>query len=70
MSARAIYEGIAFGHLAIIRLIAGKDALEAIWLICGGSNSPLVGQLFADVTGLPVKIPRHNAVNLRLADHE
>lgn len=62
---RAIYEGIVFGHLANIQLIPGQDKLEAIWLIGGGSNSPVVGQLFADITGLPVKIPRHKEITAR-----
>jgi L-xylulokinase len=61
----AIYEGIAFGHLANIQFIPGQDTLEAIWLIGGGSNSPVLGQLFADVTGLPVKIPRHKEITAR-----
>ena len=61
----AIYEGIAFGHWANIQLLPGKDSLEAIWLIGGGSNSPVVGQLFADVTGLPVRIPRHKEITAR-----
>ena len=62
---RAIYEGIAFGHWANIQFIPGKEQLAAIWLIGGGSNSRMFGQLFADVTGLPVKVPRHKEVTAR-----
>ena len=62
---RAIYEGIAFGHLANMQFIPGREALDTIWLIGGGSNSRLIGQLFADVTGLPVKVPRHKEVTAR-----
>ena len=61
----AIYEGIAFGHWANIQFIPGKEQLATIWLIGGGSNSRVFGQLFADVTGLPVKVPRHKEVTAR-----
>jgi len=62
---RAIYEGIAFGHWANIQFIPGKENLTAIWLIGGGSSSPVVGQLFADVTGLPIKVPKLKEITAR-----
>jgi len=62
---RAVYEGIVMGHCANIRAIPGHGAVDFIWLIGGASKSAVVGQLFADITGFPVKVPAVREVTAR-----
>jgi L-xylulokinase len=61
----AVYEGIVMGHFANIQKISGHENINSMWLIGGGAKSRVFGQLFADITGLPVKIPAVNEVTAR-----
>ena len=62
---RAVYEGIVMGHYYYIQLIPDHEKLEAVWLIGGGSQSKVFGQMFADITGLRVKVPKMKEVTAR-----
>jgi len=62
---RAVYEGIVLGHYANIKLIPGCGNLASMWLIGGGAKSSIFGQIFADVTGLPVKVPNSYEITAR-----
>lgn len=62
---RAVYEGIVMGHYYYIRLLPGYEKFESVWLIGGGSKSKNFGQLFADITGLLVRVPRVKEVTAR-----
>jgi len=61
----AVYEGIVMGHRANLGAIPWQRELEGVWLIGGGAKSRVFGQLFADITGLPVKIPLSTEVTAR-----
>jgi L-xylulokinase len=53
---RAVYEGIAFGHMVHLeKLLASRKTPKAIRLAGGAAKSPLWSQIFADVIGLPVE---------------
>lgn len=62
---RAVYEGIVFGHYMGIQMIPKNKDFESIWLIGGGSKSKIFGQLFADITGLNVKVPKTSEITAR-----
>jgi L-xylulokinase len=62
---RAVYEGIVMGHYANIQIIPGKDDFTSMWLIGGGAKSKIFGQMFADITGLKVKVPKTNEITAR-----
>ncbi len=53
---RAVYEGIAFSHLTHVkRLLANREAPEAIRLAGGAANSEVWVQIFADVLQIPIE---------------
>jgi L-xylulokinase len=56
---RAIYEGIIFGHLNHIEKLreSGEVDLKTIRLTGGGSRSPVLSQLFADVLNTRIEVP-------------
>lgn len=62
---RAVYEGIVMGYHANMKLIPGSANFESMWLIGGGAKSKIFGQIFADVTGLPVKVPKSYEITAR-----
>jgi L-xylulokinase len=62
---RAVYEGIVMGHYANIKLIPGCGNFASMWLIGGGAKSKIFGQIFADVTGLSVKVPNSYEITAR-----
>ena len=53
---RAVFEGITFGHYANIQELELDQMLTEAWVIGGGAKSKVLGQLFADLMGIPVKI--------------
>ena len=56
---RAIYEGIIFGHLNHIEKLneSGEVDLKTIRLTGGGSRSPVLSQMFADVLNTQIEVP-------------
>jgi L-xylulokinase len=56
---RAIYEGIVFGHLNHIKRLreSGEVNIKTIRITGGGSRSPVLSQMFADVLNVPVEVP-------------
>jgi L-xylulokinase len=62
---RAVYEGIVMGYYAYIQAIPGNDKFESMWLIGGGTKSKILGQMFADVTGLTVKMADTSEITAR-----
>lgn len=62
---KAVLEGIVMGHLANMYELPEYGALSSIWLIGGGAKSRVLGQLFADISGKPVKIPVTNEITAR-----
>lgn len=64
---RALLESVAFGNKAIIDGFTTKGfELDEI-IACGGiaEKSPLLMQMFADVAGIPVKVPASSQVPAR-----
>ena len=56
---RAIYEGVVFAHAAHIeRLLALRDAPEAVRMAGGVTKSPVWMQMFADVLQLPIEVSK------------
>ena len=54
---RALFEGVAFAHLAhLARLEASGVAADNITLSGGGAKSPVWPQMIADMLGRPVKV--------------
>ncbi len=55
---RAVFEGIVFEHLYRLQKLqaSGLIATEAV-LSGGAANSPVFGQMFADVCGVNVRVP-------------
>jgi L-xylulokinase len=51
---KAVYEGIVFCHYDNILTVEGHEAIKNLWLTGGGSMSPVIGQLFADIMGYNV----------------
>jgi L-xylulokinase len=56
---RALYEGIAFGHLSHIEKLrqGGAATFDSARLTGGGARSPVLAQLFADVLGIRMEVP-------------
>ena len=59
---RAVVEGAAFNHLTHALALASAFKLERAAISGGGSSSPRLAQLFADVIGLVVDIPEAKEV--------
>ncbi len=55
--ARAIMEGVAFQIKWMMEAFKAKPSQQGLKLAGGASKSPVWGQLVADITGLPVRIP-------------
>lgn len=62
---KAVLEGIVMGHLANMRPLPGYDEIEFIWLIGGGAKSKILGQMFADISGKPVRVAVTNEITAR-----
>jgi L-ribulokinase len=64
---RALVESIAFGNKAIMDNFADGGLETEQIIACGGiaEKSPLMMQLFADVSGYPVKVPASSQVPAR-----
>lgn len=57
----AIFEGIVFAHkVDVDRVLTGDDAapVEVIRLTGGATRSPCWPELFSDILGMPVEVPR------------
>lgn len=55
---RAVYEGVAFGHLSHIeKLRAAGAAFDSVRLSGGGARSRVWVQMFADLLGAPITVP-------------
>lgn len=57
----AIFEGIVFAHkLDIDKVLSGDDAapVDLIRLTGGATRSPYWSELFADILGLPIEVPK------------
>ncbi|MBO4219987.1 MAG: carbohydrate kinase [Clostridia bacterium] len=53
---RAVFEGVAFSHYDhYLRLIGNRQAPSAIRMVGGAARSAVWSQMFADVTGCPVR---------------
>jgi L-xylulokinase len=59
---RAVVEGAAFNHLTHALALASAFKLDRAAISGGGSSSPRLAQLFADVLGLAVDIPEAKEV--------
>lgn len=58
--ARAVLEGTAFAMRDVLDRVVALDLnIEAIRIVGGGAKSELWCQIRADLTGLPVEVPRH-----------
>ena len=56
---RAVFEGVVFSHkMHLERLIATRQAPEAIRLAGGVTNSPFWTQMFADILNYPIEMVR------------
>jgi len=55
--ARAVLEGMVFNHRWHIEALTDTFPAQRAGLTGGGSSSPLLAQLFADVLGLAIEIP-------------
>jgi len=56
---RSVLEGVAFELRACLDVLAGMDVrVEGILAVGGGARSDLWNQIFADVTGREVRVPR------------
>ncbi|MGK9169932.1 carbohydrate kinase [Inquilinus limosus] len=54
---RAVFEGVAFAHLAHVeKLLAAGARLRGITVSGGGARSPVWPQMIADVLGVPVRV--------------
>ena len=61
----SVLEGIVMGHWANIRMIPGYADIEFIWLVGGGARLQVFGRLFADITGLRIKVPAAHEITAR-----
>jgi L-xylulokinase len=59
---RAVIEGAVFNHRTHALALASAFPLERAGITGGGSSTPRLAQLFADVLGLPVDIPEAKEV--------
>jgi L-ribulokinase len=64
---RSLLESVAFGNRAILDNFSAGGLELAEIVACGGvaERSPLLMQLFADVSGLPVRVPASSQVPAR-----
>ena len=63
---RALYEGVAFGHLSHINKLRKAGAkIDSARLTGGGSRSHVWAQMFADVMQLPMEVPDGNEIGAR-----
>jgi L-xylulokinase len=56
--ARAVLEGMIFNHRYHVEALTSAFAASRAGLTGGGSSSPFLAQLFADILGMPVDIPQ------------
>lgn len=61
----SIFEGIVMGHYYYMHILPGFSEFNSLWLIGGGAKSGVIGQLFANVTGLTVKVPKTLEITAR-----
>jgi L-xylulokinase len=54
---RSVYEGIVFGHLTHFEKLKKAGEIKSVRLTGGGSRSPVLAQLFADVLNVEIEIP-------------
>jgi xylulokinase len=61
--AHAVLEGVALGLLDAldVMMASGAPGPREIWLVGGGSRSPLWAQLISDVLGVTVKVPHDSS---------
>ena len=59
---RAVIEGAVFNHRTHALALASAFELRRAAIAGGGSSTPRMAQLFADVLGLPVDIPEAREV--------
>jgi L-xylulokinase len=57
--ARAVLEGMVFNHCWHIEALTQRFPATKAGLTGGGSSSPLLAQLFADVLGIEIEIPEN-----------
>ena len=63
---RALYEGVAFGHLSHIEKLRTAGAqINSARLAGGGSRSPVWSQMFADTIQVPMEVPDGNELGAR-----
>jgi len=63
---RALYEGVAFGHLSHIEKLRTAGAqINAARLAGGGSRSRVWSQIFADTIQVPMEVPDGNELGAR-----
>ncbi|MBC8571185.1 FGGY-family carbohydrate kinase [Zongyangia hominis] len=62
---KAVYEGIVFSNYSNMLRMERFDRVKRLWLVGGGARSDPYGQIFADVTGLPVRVPEGGEVTAR-----
>jgi L-xylulokinase len=63
---RALYEGVAFGHLSHIEKLRTAGAqINSARLAGGGSRSPVWSQIFADTIQVPMEVPDGNELGAR-----
>jgi L-xylulokinase len=63
---RALYEGVAYGHLSQIEnLLAAGARVDSVRLIGGGARSLIWAQMFADVLDLPLEVPQSTEIGAR-----
>ncbi|MBS4207980.1 xylulokinase [Bacillus sp. FJAT-50079] len=55
---RAVMEGVALNLTWIYKCLAEQKTFRELWFFGGGANSKLWQQMLADMTGLPLKVPR------------
>lgn len=58
--ARAVLEGMVFNHRYHVEALTSAFAARRAGLTGGGSASPMLAQLFADILGVPVDIPENH----------
>lgn len=61
----SIFEGIVMGHYSYMHVLPGFSEFSSVWLIGGGAKSRVIGQLFANITGLTVKVPKTLEITAR-----
>jgi L-xylulokinase len=59
---RAVIEGAVFNHHTHALALASAFALDRAAIAGGGSSTPRLAQLFADVLGMPVDIPEEKEI--------